>query len=246
MNYGRLLLWAAVIVAVPRWAGAFIAADVAEMPAWVSEGLHIASLVSGIGMGILEVVAAAYMLEAWSRLKPYASHNAKSINYRWKILTGFIIGLFVLMPFILAPYVVSRINSSGIGEALGGNNTYIYVWSIAVVLSPAFIVGGVAAASDDLVQVKQSKQPKVKAESKSQKSAGEKAKQKNNDAVEVAIISSGSDENTKAAEIETILINEARKSKDEKQLSNAAIGRMVGTSGQYVGQIRKELNGALK
>jgi len=147
LNYGRALMWAAVIVSMPRWAGAFISADVAAMPAWVDAALNGANIVAGFGMGFLEVMATAYMLEAWGRLRPKARHNQKSINYRWKVLTGFIVGLFLLMPFILAPYVVSRMGGVTVHEALA-HSWLRYVWSVAVVLSPAFIVGGVAFAQD--------------------------------------------------------------------------------------------------
>lgn len=152
INYGKVLIWSAIIVAVPRWAGAFIAADVSEIPQKVSEVLHYANLVAGVGMGFLEVVASAYLLEAWGKMKPKASHNAKSYSHKWKVLTGFVIGLFALMPFILAPYIVSRMTDVTIAQALGNSAILSYGWAVAVVLSPAFIVGGVAVANEDLME----------------------------------------------------------------------------------------------
>jgi len=166
LNYGKILMWAAIVVSMPRWAGAFISADVANMPNWVNEALHYGNLLSGFGMGFLEVLAAAYMLDAWGKMKPKASWNAKNYDHKWKILTVFIIGLFILMPLILAPYIVSRMTNVSVGSALG--NTLIqYFWAIAVVLSPAFIVGGVAIANGNLVEsetkVQQEKKPEKKA-----------------------------------------------------------------------------------
>lgn len=151
LNYGKILMWSAILVSMPRWAGAFISADVSQIPHWVNEVLHYANLLAGFGMGFLEVLAAAYMLDAWGKLKPKASWNAKSYDHKWKVLTGFIVGLFILMPFILAPYIVSRMANVSINETLG-NDIFRYLWSISVVLSPAFIVGGVSVASGELVE----------------------------------------------------------------------------------------------
>ena len=151
LNYGKILMWSAILVSMPRWAGAFISADVLEIPHWVNEVLHYANLLAGFGMGFLEVLAAAYMLDAWGKLKPKTAWNAKTYNHKWKVLTGFIAGLFILMPFILAPYIVSRMANVSINETLG-NDVFRYLWSISVVLSPAFIVGGVSVASGELVE----------------------------------------------------------------------------------------------
>lgn len=159
LDYGKLLMWSAVIVSMPRWAGAFISADVSQIPQWVDTALHYGNLVSGFGMGLLEVLASAYMLEAWGQLKPRKTYNAKSLDHRWVILTVFVGGLFVLMPFILAPYVVSRMTAVPIGQAIS-SGFWRYGWAVAVVLSPAFIVGGVAVASGDLVSNETSMQPK--------------------------------------------------------------------------------------
>lgn len=160
IDYGKLLMWSAVIVSMPRWAGAFISADVSEIPHWVNEALHYGNLVSGFGMGLLEVLASAYMLESWGQMKPRKTHNAKSLDHRWLVLTVFVAGLFILMPFILAPYVVSRMTAVPIGEAIT-NPFWRHAWAVAVVLSPAFIVGGVAVASGDLVSGETALQPKT-------------------------------------------------------------------------------------
>ena len=161
LNYGKILMWSAILVSMPRWAGAFISADVSQIPHWVNEVLHYANLLAGFGMGFLEVLAAAYMLDAWGKLKPKASWNAKSYDHKWKVLTGFIVGLFILMPFILAPYIVSRMANVSINETLG-NDIFRYLWSISVVLSPAFIVGGVSVASGELVESETKTKPEKK------------------------------------------------------------------------------------
>lgn len=151
-DYGTLLMWSAIFVAMPRWAGAFIAADTQSIPTFVNEVLHYLNLASGVGMGLIEVLGTAYLLDAWGKMKAKRTHNAKSLDQRWVILTGFVAGLFILMPLILAPYMVARMNGETLAQSISVG-WFEYAWSIAVVLSPAFIVGGVAVARDGLVGV---------------------------------------------------------------------------------------------
>lgn len=142
-------MWAAIVVSAPRWAGAFIAADTHTIPPLVDAGLQYLNLVSGMGMGLIEVLGTAYLLDAWGRMKRKKTWNAKQVDQRWLILTVFVAGLFVLMPLILAPYMVARMNGQALAEM--GHGWFEYVWAVAAVLSPAFIVGGVAVARDGLV-----------------------------------------------------------------------------------------------
>ena len=143
-DYGQTIMWAAIIVSAPRWAGAFIAADTTDIPAYVDAGLQTINLLSGFGMGLIEVLGTAYLLSAWGRMKPRKTWNAKHIDHRWLILTVFVVGLFLLMPLILAPYMVARMNGTTIAAVMP--SWFEYVWAIAVVVSPAFIIGGVAVA----------------------------------------------------------------------------------------------------
>ncbi len=148
-DYGGVIMWAAVLVSAPRWAGAFIAADTAAMPPLIDGLLNYANMLSGLAMGPLEVIGAAYLLDAWGRMKPRKTHNAKRRDQRWLILTGFVVGLFLLMPLILAPYIVARMNQATVAAVVP--TWFQYAWAVAVVLSPAFIVGGGAVARDGLV-----------------------------------------------------------------------------------------------
>jgi hypothetical protein len=151
-DYGTVLILAAFMVAVPRWAGVFIASDTASIPAWVSDVLHYVNLFAGIGMGFIEVLGAAYLLDAWGKLNPKKRADAKHYDHRWKVLTVFVFGLFALMPFILTPYIVARMTGVNVADALG--NTIIrYLWGAAVVMSPIFIIGGTAVAREGLVGV---------------------------------------------------------------------------------------------
>lgn len=170
-DYGQLLMWAAILVSAPRWAGAFIAADAHTIPPLVDSGLQILNLVSGAGMGLIEVLGTAYLLDAWGRMRSRKTWNAKHVDQRWLILTFFVAGLFVLMPLILAPYMVARMNGQALADVADG--WFGYVWAVATVLSPVFIVGGVAVARDGLVGVKKLEQ---ELESKPARASTERAK----------------------------------------------------------------------
>lgn len=240
INYGKVLMWAAIIVSMPRWAGAFISADVSDIPHWVNEALHYGNLIAGFGMGFLEVLAAAYMLDAWGKMKPKASWNAKSYDHKWKILTGFIVGLFVLMPLILAPYIVSRMTSVTIGIALKYSFVQ-YLWSIAVVLSPAFIVGGVSVANGELVENETEKKPKQETKTKPIETKTEKPKQET--------VKRVSPEVEELSGTKKLVFIETKRNPDATQQEIAEMLQEkhgISVSRQMVGKHQRSLNGALK
>ena len=70
MDLGKVLLWSAVLVEAPRWAGAMLAADVSEIAPWMSTTLNVANSFAGAFMGILVVVATAYLFDALRGMKP--------------------------------------------------------------------------------------------------------------------------------------------------------------------------------
>lgn len=230
VDYGKLLMWSAVVVSMPRWAGAFISADVADIPHVVNEALHYANLASGVGMGLLEVLAAAYMLEAWGQLKPRKTYNAKSLDHRWVILTIFVAGLFLLMPFILAPYVVSRMTAVSIGEAIT-NPFWRHAWAVAVVLSPAFIVGGVAVASGELVSGETEVQPKK--QPRRQPIAQPETKPAQPVAPEVG--------NLEGTRLQVYQIYKRNPRATQQEVADT-----IGISRQAVGKHKRALNGVLK
>jgi len=172
VDYGQILMWGALLVSMPRWAGAFIAADSTVIPHVVEQGLQAANVLAGIGMGFIEVLGAAYLLDAWGKMKPRKRHNSKHLDHKWVILTGFVAGLFILMPFILAPYIFVRMDGTSLAQLPAWFRS---MWAVAVVVSPGFIVGGVAVAQGDLVS-SASTMPAKSQHSASTKAAGKKAK----------------------------------------------------------------------
>lgn len=142
------------MVSAPRWAGAMLAADLSKVSGGISDVLNIGNTVSGFAMGILEVVAVAYMLDAIRTMKSHqvSRSGVVKINFKFYGVLGFVSGIMVITPFILSPYLVSRMMSQEISATLG---TMImrYAWAFAVVVAPLFVVGGVAFARPGVMGV---------------------------------------------------------------------------------------------
>lgn len=157
MDLGKVLLWSAVLVEAPRWAGAMLAADVSVVPDWLSLGLNVLNTISGVFMGVVIVVATAYLLDALRQTKPTITIRRKNEtlerkNFRFYGLLTFVAGLLTLTPFVLGPYIVSRMT----GQTMAAVLTipfWQYAWAVTVVVAPAFVVGGVAFAQPGLVKL---------------------------------------------------------------------------------------------
>jgi len=182
MDLGRVLLWSAVIVEAPRWAGAMLAADLKDIYPWLSAGLNTANILAGVAMGIVNVVATAYMLDAMRRERPTimvrrslrlvspsteglrqglavragrppaAAVVVEKANWRFYGMLVFVVGLLALTPFVLAPFMVSRMTGETL-EAVLGTVPWRYVWATTVVLAPIFVIGGVSFSQPGLVSL---------------------------------------------------------------------------------------------
>lgn len=160
MDLGKVLLWSAVLVEAPRWAGAMLAADVSTVPEALSLFLNVMNTLSGVAMGIVVVVATAYLLDALRQTRPTVSVRRKNEtidrpNFRFWGQMVFVLGLLALTPFVLGPYIVSRMTGGTIAEVLA-ISFWQYTWAVAVVVAPAFVVGGVAFAQPGLVKISES------------------------------------------------------------------------------------------
>lgn len=155
MDLGRVLLWSAVIVEAPRWAGAMLAADLEEINSWLSTALNTGNTLAGVAMGLVNVVATAYMLDALRRERPVITvrrqgQTVDRPSWRFYGMLVFVVGLLLLTPFVLAPFMVSRMTGEAL-EAVLGTMPWRYVWATTVVLAPIFVIGGVSFAQPGLV-----------------------------------------------------------------------------------------------
>lgn len=147
-DYAKLLIWAAVLVSVPRYVGAFLVSDMGQVTGWLSDVLTVLNVFSGAGMGLLDVIASAYLFDAWRQTLPRLDRKP---TLRWYSLTGMVLGVFAIGIVILTPYVVARVLAEPMRQVLDGAG--LWVWSTAVIVAPLFIIGGVAFARGGVVGV---------------------------------------------------------------------------------------------
>jgi hypothetical protein len=152
-DYSTMIIWAALLVTVTRYSGAFVASDVGEVSGVWSTVLTVFMALSGVGMGFLDVLGLAYVFDGWRRNLPASGAKWSS---RFQVLTVFVIGLFVAGLAILTPFTVSRVNAEGMSATLGDG---VWWWSLAVNLAPLLLIGGVTFSQSGFVTVRQEPAP---------------------------------------------------------------------------------------
>lgn len=148
-DYSTLIIFAALAVTVTRYIGAFVASDVGHITGAWSIALTVLMALSGVGMGFLDVLGLAYVFDGWRRNLPKAGERWSN---RFKVLTVFVVGLFVAGLAILTPFTVSRVNAAGMSATLGAG---VWWWSLAVNLAPILLIGGVTFSQSGFVTIRQ-------------------------------------------------------------------------------------------
>lgn len=138
-DYSRMLIWASALVGVVRYSAAFLASDMGEITGVLSMVISALLGLSGLGMGFLDTVGAAYLFDGWRRAMP---KNGQSWPFRFRILTVFIVAIFGTGLGILVPFTVSRVGHATMANTLGPVG--IWLWGLAVNLAPVLLIGGVA------------------------------------------------------------------------------------------------------
>src|SRR5688572_30107027 len=95
-SWARVIIWVAAIVNIPRYAGAFMYADVAEAPKWLSDALNIANLISGVSMGIIEAISIAFIMDGLRQTSMWAKSGLFGINWKWIANLIFGVGMMVI------------------------------------------------------------------------------------------------------------------------------------------------------
>jgi len=142
-DYSEILIWAAALVTVVRYAAAFIASDATEINETFSELITIAMGISGLGMGILDVIGGAYLFTGWQKKMP---KNNDPWSFKFKVLTFFAIGLIINGILILIPFTASRVSGNTMFHILG-DGFFLYAWSAVVNIAPYLLIGGVAVGT---------------------------------------------------------------------------------------------------
>lgn len=153
---GRALIISAVVVSVPRYAGAFLVADAGSVEGTFSEMLAFANAIGGAFMAPLEVIGAVFLLASLGDIKRktvYVRNKERheKWNERWVGVAAFTVALHLLAPIILSPYVVSRVMNTTVASALQSSYLLVYLWSFAVVIAPILVIGGVEFTGYGLV-----------------------------------------------------------------------------------------------
>jgi len=138
-DYSTLLIWSAAVVTVVRYSAAFIASDMGEITGWLSDLITILMGISGLGMGILDVIGGTYLFDGVRRKMPRSGDKWKP---QLKVLTGFVIALMATGVLILVPFTVSRVEHASMASVL--EDGWLTGWAFLVNLAPYLLIGGVA------------------------------------------------------------------------------------------------------
>lgn len=139
-DYSTLLIMAAALVTVVRYSAAFIASDLGQITGWLSDVITVAMGLSGLGMGILDVIGGTYLFDGLRRAMPA---NGKSWTMRFKVLTALVVSLMGSGVMILIPFTMSRVMHANMDEVLG-TGIWLAGWALLVNLTPYLLIGGVA------------------------------------------------------------------------------------------------------
>lgn len=135
------LILAAMLITVVRYGAAFYASDVGSIEGVVSSVVSVLMGITGFGMGILDVIGATYLFDGWRSTMPKAG---ATWPFRFRVLTVFVFGLFIVGLSILIPFTVSRITHTGMDDALAVIGGGVWIWATAVNIAPYLLIGGVA------------------------------------------------------------------------------------------------------
>lgn len=141
-DYSTLLIWSAAVVTVVRYAAAFIASDMGEITGLLSELITILMGLSGLGMGVLDVIGGTYLFDGWRRTMP---KSGQAWPFRFKVLTTFVFSLMVTGVMILVPFTESRVTHTSMAAVLAGGS--LRWWALLVNLAPYLLIGGVAVGN---------------------------------------------------------------------------------------------------
>lgn len=141
-DYSTILIWSAAVVTVVRYAAAFIASDLGEITGTLSEWITILMGLSGLGMGILDVIGGTYLFDGVRRKMPKSGEKWKP---QFKVLVGFVSALMVTGVLILVPFTVSRVTHTSMADVL--EKGWLTGWALLVNLAPYLLIGGVAVGN---------------------------------------------------------------------------------------------------
>ncbi|MBN8654857.1 MAG: hypothetical protein J0M11_03905 [Anaerolineae bacterium] len=139
-DYSTLLIWSAAVVTVVRYAAAFIASDMGIIEEPLSTYITWGMGLSGLGMGILDVIGGTYLFDGWRRNLPRTGEKMKP---RFVALSIFVFSLMATGVMILVPFTEARVTHTSMSDVLGTGFELTW-WALLVNLAPYLLIGGVA------------------------------------------------------------------------------------------------------
>ena len=155
-DYSTILIWSAAVVTVVRYAAAFIASDMGEITGVLSTTITVLMGLSGLGMGILDVIGGTYLFDGWRRTMPA---SGKNWSFRFKMMTIFVFTLMATGVMILVPFTISRVTHESMALVLNTEEKLTW-WALLVNLAPYLLIGGVAVGNQ-VVSVSSSNLPET-------------------------------------------------------------------------------------
>lgn len=150
MTLSQWLFWLGVLVSVPRYAGAFLIADVGELTGLASEVLTAVNILGGVGMGLMVAISSGILWEMIGKERVFyyrqvSGAKEQFINPRFVIVAMFGGVIALLEVIIVVPYILSRVNHLPVTAVLG--DLWLGGWAVAVAVAPVLMVAGVVYAS---------------------------------------------------------------------------------------------------
>jgi hypothetical protein len=125
----------AVIVAAPRYCGAFAAAIGIDILSYWPGFAHV-EIASGAAMAVLEGWAIAFMFRRWGAMSPGSA--------RWRVLLALQIALMVMLPMVATPYLISAQLAAPVSSFM--SLSAVWVWSFVVAAVAPLILAAVGYA----------------------------------------------------------------------------------------------------
>lgn len=156
-DYSQILIVSAALVTVVRYAAAFVASDMGQITGDLSHWITGFMGLTGLGMGILDVLGGVYLFDGWRRVMP---RTGDKWSFKFKVLTCFVFGLMGAGICILVPFTVSRVSERSLFQVLGDSG-WLWLWSGFVNVIPYFLIGGVATGNKLISEVAPEEKRKV-------------------------------------------------------------------------------------
>ena len=135
---GNILKTAAVMIAVPRYAGAFALSAGFVATGSLHNLLGIAEVAAGVAMAVLEGFAVAFILNKWRLL------GTKTVA--WWALLAITLLLALSLPMVAIPYLFYYQSTFGNLQQLFNSLWLQNCWNFIIAFSPMLVVIGVGLA----------------------------------------------------------------------------------------------------